>query len=169
MRACHAATIRRLWPLLLASVDLHPHLLVGLLGPADALAWTRTRRQLTADKTTLRIMVVDDDPDACDILTHVLAHLGYSAVCIQDSVEALRHLQQEHFDLLLLDLVMPGLSGFDLLRAARAASSRAAVIAVSSYNEFRHKAMDMGFDSFVAKPVELAKLRPLLEGLQPTA
>ena len=127
------------------------------------------RRQLRPDKTTLRILVVDDDPDACDILTHVLAHLGYSAVCIQDSVEALRRLQREHFDLLLLDLVMPGLSGFDLLRAARSASSRAAAVAVSSYNEFRHKALDVGFDSFVAKPVELAKLRPLLEGLQPTA
>jgi CheY-like chemotaxis protein len=145
---------------------------MGLLGPADHKdrLWTPVRRRrLRADKTALRILVVDDDPDACDILTHVLAHLGYSAVCIQDSVEALRRLQREHFDLLLLDLVMPGLSGFDLLRAARSTSSRAAVVAVSSYNEFRHKAMDMGFDSFVAKPVELSKLGPLLEGLQPTA
>ena len=127
-------------------------------------------RQLRADNTTLRILVVDDDPDACDILTHVLEHLGYSADCSQDSVEALRRLQREYFDVVLLDLVMPGLSGFDLLRAARSTPSRPrAVIAVSSYNEFRHKATDMGFDSFVAKPVELSKIRPLLEGLQPTA
>ena len=127
-------------------------------------------RQLRADNTTLRILVVDDDPDACDILTHVLAHLGHSADCTQDSVEALWRLQREYFDVVLLDLVMPGLSGFDLLRAARSAASRPrAVIAVSSYNEFRHKATDMGFDAFVAKPVELSKLRPLLERLQPTA
>jgi CheY-like chemotaxis protein len=97
-------------------------------------------------------------------MSHVLTHLGHAPVCVQDSVEALPRLLREHFDVVLLDLVMPGLSGFDLLRAAKVSPRRpSAVIAVSSYNEFRHKAAEVGFHAFVDKPVELAKLRPLLE------
>jgi CheY-like chemotaxis protein len=125
---------------------------------------------LKAEQEPLRVIVVDDDADACDILSHVLNHLGYSPVCVQDPVEALPRLLREHFDLILLDLVMPGLSGFDLLRAAKVGHGRpAAVIAVSSYHEFRHMAAEVGFDAFVDKPVELSKLRPLLQGLMPSA
>ena len=167
-------TLRHFWPALRRIRRLASAPAMGFIGPAGSAGspWIPLRTgHLRAGNTTFRILVVDDDPDACEILTHVLTHLGYSAVCIiQDSVEALRRMQREHFDLMLVDLVMPGLSGFDLLRAARSASPRpTAVIAVSSYNEFRHKATDMGFDSFVAKPVELAKLRPLLERMLPSA
>lgn len=121
------------------------------------------------EKAPLKVLVVDDDADACHIMAHVLQHLGHTPVCIQDSVEALPRLQGEHFDVVLLDLVMPGLSGFDLLRAATSGAVRpAAVIAVSAFNEFRHKAAKVGFHAFVEKPVEVTKLRPLLEGLLPS-
>lgn len=114
----------------------------------------------------LRVLVVDDDADACEILSQVLKHLGHEPECLQDSTEALPRILREQFDVLLVDLVMPGLSGFDLLRASKAGTGRPkAVIAVSSYNEFRHKAREAGFHAFVDKPVELTKLRPLLEGL----
>ncbi|MBR9989136.1 MAG: response regulator [Gemmatimonadetes bacterium] len=118
----------------------------------------------------LRVLIVDDDADACDILSQVVKYMGHVPECVQDPMEALPRLLRESFDVVLLDLVMPGLSGFDLLRAARSGAARpAAVIAVSSYGEFRHKAVDIGFDAFVAKPVELSKLQPLLAGLMPNA
>ena len=74
---------------------------------------------------------------------------------------------REDYAVVLLDLVMPGLSGFDLLRAAQSGTVRTPIIAVSSYNEFRHKATDLGFHAFVDKPVELSKLKPLLMNLLP--
>jgi CheY-like chemotaxis protein len=121
-------------------------------------------------QSQLRVLIVDDDADACDILSQVLKHLGHEPECVLDSVEALPRLLREQFDVVLLDLVMPGLSGFDLLRAARASETEpGAVIAVSAYSEFRHKAVDVGFDGFVDKPVQVAKLRPLLDGLLPNA
>lgn len=123
---------------------------------------------LQQNNTQLRVLVVDDDADACEILSQVLKHLGHVPECLLDPTEALPRIQRGRFDVVLTDLVMPGLSGFDLLRAARAGSgSPKAVIAVSSYNEFRHKACDAGFHAFVDKPVELTKLRPLLEALRP--
>lgn len=125
---------------------------------------------LQLENGQLRVLVVDDDADACHIMSHVLTHLGHEPVCIQDSVEALPRLLGEHFDVVLLDLVMPGLSGFDLLRAATSgAAPPAAVIAVSAFHEFRHKAAEVGFHAFVEKPVEVTKLRPLLEGILPNA
>lgn len=120
------------------------------------------------ENAQLRILVVDDDADACDILSQVLKHLGHEPECLQDSAEALSRIRREQFDLILLDLVMPGLSGFDLLRAVKAGpAAPKAVVAVSSYNEFRHTARDAGFHAFVDKPVELGKLRRLLETALP--
>jgi two-component system response regulator CpxR len=122
----------------------------------------------SVETQALRILVVDDDEDACDILTQVLKHLGHIPDCVQDSVEGLQRVLSGRYDVLLLDLVMPGLSGFDLLRAARTRTDRpTSVIAVSSFSEFRHKAAEVGFNAFIEKPVELSKLRPLLASLLP--
>jgi CheY-like chemotaxis protein len=135
--------------------------------------WSHTRssgrgRSLSVEQGQLRVLIVDDDADACDILAHVMNHLGHSVECVQDAVQALPRLLREHFDVVLLDLVMPGLSGFDLLRATQVGVGKPmAVIAVSSYSEFRYKAGSAGFHAFVEKPVELSKLRPVLEGLTP--
>lgn len=123
---------------------------------------------MNAEQGHPRVLVVDDDADACDILSQVLKHMGYTPICVQDAVAALPRLQREEFAFVLLDLVMPGLSGFDLLRARQADTTHSSpVIAVSSHNEFRHKAVALGFHAFIEKPVELSKLRPLLDGLLP--
>jgi CheY-like chemotaxis protein len=124
---------------------------------------------LEAEQEPPRVLVVDDDPDACEILSHALKHLGYVPVCEQDSTCALPRLLGERFDVVLMDLVMPGLSGFDLLRMTRSRGSGAPIVAVSSYSEFRHRAGQVGFDAFIEKPIELSKLRPLLDGLMPSA
>lgn len=127
-----------------------------------------TGRALDAVERRPRVLVVDDDEDACDILSHVLTHLGYSVLCVSDSTDVLPHLRRESFDALLVDLVMPGFSGFDLLRATQSAGiHRGPLIAVSSHGEFRHKAREMGFHAFLEKPVEVKTLRPVLSELLP--
>lgn len=93
--------------------------------------------------------------------------MGYAPVCEVDSVSALPRLLRERFHVVLMDLVMPGLSGFDLLRLSRSGSNGTPVIAVSAHSEFRHQAKLAGFHAFMEKPVELSKLRPLLNGLSP--
>jgi CheY-like chemotaxis protein len=124
---------------------------------------------LEAEQGPPRVLVVDDDPDACEILSHALRHLGYVPVCEQDSTSALPRLLGERFHVVLMDLVMPGLSGFDLLRMTRSRGSAAPIVAVSSFSEFRHRAAQVGFDAFIEKPIELSKLRPLLDGLMSSA
>lgn len=122
-----------------------------------------------AESIQPRVLVVDDDPATCDILSQLLSYLGYSPLCLTDSTEALSHLLRPHYHAALLDLVMPGLSGFDLLRAVKAGSggAHAPVIAVSAHTDLRHKAREHGFHAFIEKPVELAKLRPVLSQILP--
>lgn len=123
-----------------------------------------------AEQGRLRVLVVDDDEDACDILSQVLTHLGYSAICMSDSTVVLRHIERERIDAMLIDLVMPGFSGFDLLSAVLSEGvHRCPVIAVSSHSEFRYKAREMGFSAFIEKPVEVKKLRPVLSELLPAS
>ena len=140
------------------------------MGRIHSIAWrpkrpSKSRKELDA-KIRPRVLVVDDDEDACAILSHVLAHLGYAVICISDSSVVLRHIDGESFDAMLIDLVMPGLSGFDLLRAVMSAGAHSCpVIAVSSHGELRHKAREVGFHAFVEKPVEVRKLQPVLSAL----
>lgn len=126
---------------------------------------------MQADTSQPRVLVVDDDPATCDILSQLLGYLGYAPQCLTDSTEALPHLLRQQYHAVLLDLVMPGLSGFDLLRAVKAGSGSAQtpVIAVSAHMDLRHKAREHGFHAFIEKPVELAKLRPVLDRILPAS
>jgi len=66
------------------------------------------------------IMVVDDDPDVVDILTAILEAEGYDAVGTARSRDALRAMKHQHPDLLLLDIMMPEMDGFEVLRHMKA-------------------------------------------------
>lgn len=65
------------------------------------------------------VMVVDDDPDALNVAASVLKHLGFRPVCHQDAQSALRSAEQEPPDAVVLDLLMPGMDGFEFLRRFR--------------------------------------------------
>lgn len=69
--------------------------------------------------TQPRILVVDDEPEMCQILTLQLSQAGYEVDCISDAASALLKLASNSFDLVLTDLMMPGMNGIDLLRMIR--------------------------------------------------
>lgn len=66
-----------------------------------------------------RILVVDDEPDMCQILALQLARAGYEVECVGDPASALAKLSNESFGLIITDLMMPGTSGLELLRRIR--------------------------------------------------
>lgn len=68
---------------------------------------------------TGRILVVDDNPANRDMLSRRLALRGYDVACAEDGVDALARLEAERFDLVLLDVMMPGISGVEVLRRVR--------------------------------------------------
>jgi two-component system sensor histidine kinase ChiS len=70
--------------------------------------------------TPKTVLVVDDHLDTCELLVRLLQISGYLAVCVESGPEALAFLGRRKPDLMILDMMMPGMSGLDVLRAVRA-------------------------------------------------
>ncbi|MEI6045951.1 MAG: response regulator, partial [Chloroflexota bacterium] len=117
------------------------------------------------------ILIVDDDEDILETLSNQLTHIGYRVTTLSQPKESLSWLKQDHYDLLITDAMMPGFSGYDLVRSLRAipALRNLAVIMLTSLGsrEDALQAFRDGVDDFLSKPwkVEIlrSKIRRLLE------
>ncbi len=113
------------------------------------------------------ILVVDDEPAIRRTLQTNLTARGYEVTAVETGEEALRRVAQEPPDLVLLDLMLPGMSGLDVCRAIRAESS-VPILVLSARGEERAKvrALDLGADDYLTKPFGmdelLARMRALL-------
>jgi CheY-like chemotaxis protein len=82
-----------------------------------------------------RILVADDDPQVCKLFTRQLRSAGYGVSQAQSGVEALKLLRGNSFQLLVLDLKMPDIDGFQVLKITRSEFPHLQVLAVSGYME----------------------------------
>ncbi|HMG27939.1 MAG TPA: response regulator, partial [Acidimicrobiia bacterium] len=82
---------------------------------------------------TASILVVDDEPAIQDILTWSLTAEGYNVATASSGEEALTRFKEQDFDVIVTDLVMPGLNGLDLLERSRVLNPRASVIVMTAY------------------------------------
>jgi PAS domain S-box-containing protein len=118
----------------------------------------------------LRVLVVDDHRDSREMIGTVLAEGGATVQLVGSADEALQRLQHWQTDVLISDLGMPGLDGFDLIRAVRAQEEAAApsrhlvAMALSAYasDEDRARALAAGFQSYAPKPIDPADLVALV-------
>ena len=105
------------------------------------------------------ILVVDDTPDVLLLMVRVLSSRGYRVVSASNGQEALEQMQQAHPDLVLLDLSMPMLNGWDTLSAIRqfAQSASLPVIAVTAHamSDDREAVLLHGFNGYITKPLDM--------------
>jgi len=109
--------------------------------------------------TNTRALVVEDDPNIVDLIRSNLAVRGFDTVVSADGVRALQLLETEEPDIVLLDLMLPEVDGFDLCRQIRERST-VAVIVVSARGGERDKvtALNMGADDYMTKPFSVEEL-----------
>lgn len=106
-----------------------------------------------SDQPKRRILVVDDEPRMVRFVKMNLDLEGYITLEANDGLQALEKIREYNPDLVLLDVEMPGLDGFETLRRAREISNAAVImLTVRSDEEDRVKGLDLGADDYVTKP-----------------
>jgi DNA-binding response OmpR family regulator len=114
-------------------------------------------RDNTAEKTvpsqTLRILVIDDDVELCQLLTNYLAHDGFHTEAVHDGIQGLERALSGEFALVILDLMLPGMDGTEVLSRIRSRSGLP-IIMLSARGEDadRIHGLEGGADDYVPKP-----------------
>ncbi len=120
-----------------------------------------------------RILIVEDKATSRELLRTVLEKQGYAVTEAADGEEALQRARMEAPDLILLDLQMPILNGYNVLselrREDRFATIPIVAVTASAMHGDREKALAAGFDGYLTKPLALSDLRNEIRRLLPSA
>ena len=121
----------------------------------------------------LRILLVEDQIINQKVAGRMLERLGHSVAVASNGLEALNHLSAANFDVVLMDVQMPVMDGFQAVAAIRGseggASNRQPIIALTAHamKEDRDRCLAAGFDAYLSKPIRVEDLRAILDGLFP--
>lgn len=122
--------------------------------------------QLGPIPAVTRVLVVDDNADAALMLALLLRNMGYEAMATDHVMDGLVWADKEHPEVIILDLDMPGIDGYETCRILRTSEwgIRATVVAVTGHTEpeDRERSKAAGFDYHLAKPVDRALLFSVL-------
>jgi len=108
-----------------------------------------------------RILIVDDDKLVRWSLIEVLNQNGYEAISTETGEEAINRIEDTTFDLVITDLKLPGIGGFDVLNRAKEVNSSTKVIVITGYGSenVANEARAKGAELFVTKPFEINRIR----------
>jgi len=128
-----------------------------MIDPLDAIELPRL--------DNVRVLVVDDEADGRALIARILEDRGAKPTCARDAAEALRYFASDRFDVLLSDIGMPDMDGYELMRRIRAQASssnaeRLPAIAITAYAraEDRQRSLLAGYQMHLAKPIEAREL-----------
>jgi len=115
-----------------------------------------------------RLLIIDDDVRLSEMLAEYLAPEGIELTSVPSGIQGLRNAQREAYDLIILDVMLPGLSGFDVLKQLRESGSRTPVLMLTARGDDvdRIVGLDLGADDYLPKPFNprelLARIKAIL-------
>lgn len=123
------------------------------------------------ENTPARILIVDDEPSITEFVSYAMQKEGYLTEIASDGEEALRKIEQQHFDLFILDIMLPGIDGYELCRRIRTKMSTPILFLSARDTELNKVVgLELGADDYLAKPFGvrelLARTRALLRRSQ---
>ena len=137
---------------------------------APAHAGEPALRSVPRTSPALRILVVDDHPDAAESMAALMQSAGHEPTIALDGPTALAMARRLRPDVVMLDIGLPGMNGFEVARELKAApeTSGCVLIAVSGYGqtEDQRRSREVGFDHHIVKPADLAALERILDSIR---
>jgi DNA-binding response OmpR family regulator len=115
----------------------------------------------------MRILVVEDDAILADGLAHALRSRGYAVDCMATGVDADSALMSGEYDLVVLDIELPLIDGFEVLRRLRKRKATVAVLVLTARDSVRDRihGLDLGADDYLTKPFEMGELEARIRAL----
>lgn len=131
---------------------------VSVLPSTSTVADKTPAKPKTPEET--RILIVDDDDSLRFLLTNILSKEGYQTTAVPDGESAIEHVKKEKFDLVLLDIMLPTISGIDVLKFIKEISLPTKVIMLTAFSQLKLavQTKDLGADDFIGKPFMRADL-----------
>jgi two-component system copper resistance phosphate regulon response regulator CusR len=108
----------------------------------------------------MKLLIVEDEPKTADYLKKGLAEAGFVADIARTGNDGLHLALTEHYDLLVLDVMLPGIDGWEILRGVRAAGNETPVLFLTARDQVdeRVKGLELGADDYLTKPFAFAEL-----------
>ena len=113
----------------------------------------------------VRILAVDDEKPITELLRISLTRAGYECVCACDGIEAANLIDRETFDLILLDIMMPGIDGFELMDYIKTSDTPVIFLTAKNAVRDRVKGLKMGAEDYIIKPFDILELLARVEGV----
>ena len=112
----------------------------------------------------VRVMIIEDDEGMRSLLTDFLEDEGFETDSASNGFETLRMLSKDHFDLVITDIGMPGLTGLDILPTIRRLKPGTPIIVMSAYGggDLRRRSLERGASIYLEKPIRLIELRSVI-------
>jgi CheY-like chemotaxis protein len=151
------------------SIDLSYQALASKKPPAKPKGARKRKGEEAGKKPRGAVLVVDDVPDVSEMIELLLRHAGYDVSTAESAQDALHLARMNHYDLVISDIGMPDMNGYELATALRelAAYNKTPLIAVTGYSEYddRGRAVRAGFNVHLTKPIEPTQLLTLMRDL----
>lgn len=111
----------------------------------------------------IRILIVDDEKPICDLIDLNLSAAGYYCRSVQDGLSAIDLIERENFDLILLDIMLPGADGFDIMEYIRPLKVPVIFITAKSNVKDKVKGLRLGAEDYLVKPFDVLELTARVE------
>jgi len=112
-----------------------------------------------------RLLVVDDEENIRFLFKEELEEEGYSVAVASNGLEALEKIKKSIFDLVILDIKMPGMNGIEALNEIKNMNKNLPVILCSAYGEFKQDFSSWASDGYVVKSADTKELKQTIQGL----
>lgn len=113
----------------------------------------------------IRILAVDDERPIAELLRLSLTRAGYECVTAYDGIAAANLIEKEPFDLILLDIMLPGIDGFELMEYIRSTGIPVIFLTAKNAVSDRVKGLRMGAEDYMVKPFDILELMARVEGV----